>query len=710
MYDYNCPDCNEAKLQTDRNARKINEIIGQVNQIVDNDIATTEYLLKKADEIVGEKAEEKVNAEISNINAEINKINSSVDIERKRIDSFTRLPEGSTTGDAEIVDARIGSNGIIYDNLGTAIRQQNDEINRILDVGYTKEKINFISELIDTKIYADGWMNLNNDTNYLAKKIRVKGGEKILVTTMAYHTKFPVIVFFDVEEPTGKANTSIGSVTVDGVDGQKTLISQMEINVPGNAKYAYINSYSFSDIVVNRKVKEKLSDYSKNKVDLGISDYIVYESELNKGYISVIDGSSSQSSSRRYCKIDVSDYDTIMFNYYVDVDSLKVGYVFTDENNTFISGTHHDKNEEIIVDIPSNAKYFIYSAPTNTWSVENLFKLCNKKDTFFGIQQEIKELFQYVSDGKKLIASTITDKGISTDANAEFKTMAQNIKSLSSSDETVLATFAVISDTHYYKNYDGVNKLNKAIENLQKHNFDFLVNCGDVGTFAVIGDEGVSRNIVDLYNYLNTINYNIPTYYIRGNHDQTTTDEKWVEYLGNEPNLYFERNGDLYIFLSMDFSTDEQSKSYTKAIQFLKSINVSNKRCFLFIHYPYFGKSGLVNNEEYGWSSTSPDQFEIYNYFNKSLITFNGHTHYCFETEEEYNHPFINVFNDLNNKVTIHCPSTGYARNGDGTVIEDKNVVKGWFVDVYKKGIRLRGIDLYNDKFLENYVYHINTN
>ena len=67
MYDYNCPDCNEAKLQSDKNARKINEIIGQVNQIVDNDIATTKYLLDKADEIVGKKAEEKVNEEIGDI-------------------------------------------------------------------------------------------------------------------------------------------------------------------------------------------------------------------------------------------------------------------------------------------------------------------------------------------------------------------------------------------------------------------------------------------------------------------------------------------------------------------------------------------------------------------------------------------------------------------------------------------------------------------
>ena len=47
-----------------------------------------------------------------------------VDIERKRIDNLTTLQEGSTTGDAELIDARIGANGVTYNNLGTAIRKQ----------------------------------------------------------------------------------------------------------------------------------------------------------------------------------------------------------------------------------------------------------------------------------------------------------------------------------------------------------------------------------------------------------------------------------------------------------------------------------------------------------------------------------------------------------------------------------------------------------
>ena len=57
------------------------------------------------------------------------------------------------------------------------------------------------------------------------------------------------------------------------------------------------------------------------------------------------------------------------------------------------------------------------------------------------VYDELQEVFQSVSNGKNLIASAITDKGVDTLADATFEQMADNIGKISGGSETTTTVF-----------------------------------------------------------------------------------------------------------------------------------------------------------------------------------------------------------------------------------------------------------------------------
>lgn len=64
------------------------------------------------------------------------------DVLEARMNQFTSLKEGSTTGDAELIDGRIGYDGKVHDNIGGAIREQVGELKSDLaKLGHTSKNI-----------------------------------------------------------------------------------------------------------------------------------------------------------------------------------------------------------------------------------------------------------------------------------------------------------------------------------------------------------------------------------------------------------------------------------------------------------------------------------------------------------------------------------------------------------------------------------------
>lgn len=112
---------------------------------------TSNYSLRKPD-ITDIVDINDFNTNVDKIDAEIKKVNESltnsvsdltsqletkaneVDVKvlENRMNTFTSLPEGSTTGDAELEDIKNGADGIVYDTAGNAVRGQINNIkNRI---------------------------------------------------------------------------------------------------------------------------------------------------------------------------------------------------------------------------------------------------------------------------------------------------------------------------------------------------------------------------------------------------------------------------------------------------------------------------------------------------------------------------------------------------------------------------------------------------
>ena len=327
------------KLNTTRlNELPIKSILDDDDYVVISGRGTKKIKAKDITKDIEKKAadlEEKTTELGSQLDKKANEIDLIV--ERKRIDNLTTLPEGSTTGDAELIDGRIGADGTTYNNIGSSIRSQ------ISNIEDTMTQINVIhSDLLPVIIK---W-----------RKIRIDGRNGAESES-------------DIHRSTVKYSFNVGE-TVSSSD-----LTDTEYNW---FVYQYSSEGIFEKILINtKKVFSFIVEEGKE-----------YAFQLWYGGTDFSKISSAQISVTNNIKNKVNNIETMYHNQfdYLTIDWIQGSKINTgngafQESNTsirsdYISISH---NEEVTLLEYKNWNWFV-----NTYDKETLkFKKCivNTKST-----------------------------------------------------------------------------------------------------------------------------------------------------------------------------------------------------------------------------------------------------------------------------------------------------------------------------------------
>ena len=105
-----------------------NALIDYINNYFNN-LDVQEEINKKLDDMVESGEFQTIlNELLVPIEDKVDGIRSDVNILTERVDNLVSLPDGSTAGDAELTDIRIGGNGVTYSSAGNAVRGQYDAL------------------------------------------------------------------------------------------------------------------------------------------------------------------------------------------------------------------------------------------------------------------------------------------------------------------------------------------------------------------------------------------------------------------------------------------------------------------------------------------------------------------------------------------------------------------------------------------------------
>ena len=295
----------------------------------------------------------------------------AIALERSRIDNLSTLTEGSTTGDAELADIRVGADGTVYDSAGTAVREQISGLNiqnlYKADLPYTLESVGTNeSGLIGTngKPYENG--------NHI--ELSVNAGELYHISGVSWsENKIYPLYYFKKSDGTafgafGESSTRYADKKVLIPDGAVTMVVHGDSTTPVYAaKHICIEleTYIGQEInnvkqelnsVINDGLTKKLSipiEKKKMELDYTLNDFFfqisgdTYIGDTSKGYYPYqsmryeLDGQTQ-------IYVSGTNYNSnFPIAVFINTNGTVTGYKDTGNENTF--------EEDVLIDVPEGS-------------------------------------------------------------------------------------------------------------------------------------------------------------------------------------------------------------------------------------------------------------------------------------------------------------------------------------------------------------------
>ena len=286
---------------------------------------------------------------------------NDLEVQKSRIDNLTKLGEGSTTGDAELQDVRVGPNGLIYQNAGDAVRE----------IG--KGKAILDNSIYISKIKGSKVLKTQNMFNYEKAQTGILRSDGSVDTSIITNVTSE---FIEINNDIVKNYKASESCNICFYDNNKNLLkyysNQNYVSSVSGAKYirvsplatsykfmlaSNINSLPSEFIAPVRKellsfeldenstsincIKEIIKTYSNNLFD---------KNNITKGY-SVSNTKGYLVKNESYCS---SDFIEVIENTQYEI-TKGVNLAFYDADCQYISGLSYSNGK--IFTTPQNCKY-----------------------------------------------------------------------------------------------------------------------------------------------------------------------------------------------------------------------------------------------------------------------------------------------------------------------------------------------------------------